>query len=326
MGAARGHAPPCRRTRLKALWIARHGGPEVLEIRDVPEPAAGPDDVVVRVRASGLNRADLLQRRGLYPPPPGVPAEIPGLELAGEVEACGARVTSLSPGDRVMAITGGAGQAERACVPERMAIAIPEGMDFPDAAAIPEAFLTAYDALFARGGLRPGETVLIHAAASGVGLAAAAIAAITGAKVIALTRSEEKRKKLAALGYETSEPASGVDVVLDFLGASSWAGNVEVLLPKGRLVIIGTMSGSKVEADLSPILRKRLTVVGTVLRSRPIEEKIALTREFARTILPLIAGGRIRPVVDRVLPLSRAADAHGAMERNENFGKIVLTL
>jgi len=128
------------------------------------------------------------------------------------------------------------------------------------------------------------------------------------------------------LGYETSEPASGVDVVLDFLGASSWAGNVEVLLPKGRLVIIGTMSGSKVEADLSPILRKRLTVVGTVLRSRPIEEKIALTREFARTILPLIAGGRIRPVVDRVLPLSRAADAHGAMERNENFGKIVLTL
>ena len=311
---------------MKALWIARHGGPEVLEIRDVPEPAAGPDDVVVRVRASGLNRADLLQRRGLYPPPPGVPAEIPGLELAGEVEACGARVTSLSPGDRVMAITGGAGQAERACVPERMAIAIPEGMDFPDAAAIPEAFLTAYDALFARGGLRPGETVLIHAAASGVGLAAAAIAAITGAKVIALTRSEEKRKKLAALGYETSEPASGVDVVLDFLGASSWAGNVEVLRPKGRLVIIGTMSGSKVEADLSPILRKRLTVVGTVLRSRPIEEKIALTREFARTILPLIAGGRIRPVVDRVLPLSRAAEAHAAMERNENFGKIVLTL
>jgi len=311
---------------MKALWIARHGGPEVLEIRDVPEPAAGPDDVVVRVRASGLNRADLLQRRGLYPPPPGVPAEIPGLELAGEVEACGARVTSLRPGDRVMAIVAGAGQAEYSALHERMALPIPGEMRFEDAAAIPEAFLTAYDALFARGGLRPGETVLIHAAASGVGLAAAAIAAITGAKVIALTRSEEKRKKLAALGYETSEPASGVDVVLDFLGASSWAGNVEVLLPKGRLVIIGTMSGSKVEADLSPILRKRLTVVGTVLRSRPIEEKIALTREFARTILPLIAGGRIRPVVDRVLPLSRAADAHGAMERNENFGKIVLTL
>jgi NADPH2:quinone reductase len=311
---------------MKALWIARHGGPEVLEIRDVPEPAAGPDEVLVRVRASGLNRADLLQRRGLYPPPPGVPAEIPGLELAGEVEACGARVTSLRPGDRVMAIVAGAGQAEYCALHGRMALPIPGEMSFEDAAAIPEAFLTAYDALFARGRLRPGETVLIHAAASGVGLAAAAIAAASGAKVIALTRSEEKRRRLADLGYDTTRPTSGVDVVIDFVGASTWAQNLEVLAPKGRLVLVGTMSGSKVEAELSPIMRKRLTIVGTVLRSRPIEEKIALTREFSRTILPLIAGGRIRPVVDRVLPLSRAADAHGAMERNENFGKIVLTL
>jgi NADPH2:quinone reductase len=311
---------------MKALWIARHGGPEVLEIRDVPEPATGPDEVLVRVRASGLNRADLLQRRGLYPPPPGVPAEIPGLELAGEVEACGARVTSLRPGDRVMAIVAGAGQAEYCALHGRMALPTPGEMSFEDAAAIPEAFLTAYDALFARGRLRPGETVLIHAAASGVGLAAAAIAAASGAKVIALTRSEEKRRRLADLGYDTTRPTSGVDVVIDFVGASTWAQNLEVLAPKGRLVLVGTMSGSKVEAELSPIMRKRLTIVGTVLRSRPIEEKIALTREFSRTILPLIAGGRIRPVVDRVLPLSRAADAHGAMERNENFGKIVLTL
>ena len=311
---------------MKALWIARPGGPEVLEVREVPDPTPGPDEVLVRVRAAGLNRADLLQRRGLYPPPPGVPAEIPGLELAGEVETCGARVTSRSPGDSVMGIVAGAGQAERVALHERMALPIPDGMSFTDAAAIPEAFLTAYDALFARGGLRPGETALIHAAASGVGLAAAAIASASGAKVIALTRSEEKRRKLSDLGYDTTRPTSGVDVVIDFLGASSWAENVEVLAPLGRLVLVGTMSGSKVEADLSPIMRKRLTVVGTVLRPRPIEEKIALAQEFARTILPLLAEGRMRPSVDRVLPLEDARAGHEAMERNENFGKIVLTL
>jgi len=311
---------------MRALWIARPGGPEVLEVREVEDPVPGPDEVLVRVHAAGLNRADLLQRRGLYPPPPGIPAEIPGLELAGEVETCGARVTSLRPGDRVMAIVAGAGQAERACLHERMALAIPEGMSFTDAAAIPEAFLTAHDALSTRGRLRPGETVLIHAAASGVGLAAAAIASAAGARVIALTRSEGKRRKLADLGYDTTRPPGGVNVVIDFLGAASWAENVEVLAPSGRLVLVGTLSGSKVEADLSAVMRKRLTVVGTVLRPRPIEEKIALTQEFARTILPLIAAGRIQPVVDRVLPLARAADAHAAMERNENFGKIVLTL
>lgn len=326
---------------MRALTISGPGGPEVLDVRTVPDPAFGPEDVLVRVRAAALNRADVLQRRGLYPAPPGVPADIPGLEFAGEVEACGSLVASLAAGDRVMGIVGGGGQAERLRLHERMCLPIPPGMGFAEAAAIPEAFLTAYDALFARAGLTAGESVLIHAAGSGVGTAAAAIASVTGSRVIALSRSPEKRRKLVGLGYEAvldpDDPrlaetirqrtgGRGVDVVVDFLGRAAWAVNVDALAPQGRLVLVGTLTGSKVEADLSALMRKRLTVVGTVLRSRPLEEKIALVQAFSRTILPLLASGRLVPVVDRVLPLEEAPAAHAVMERNENFGKIVLTL
>jgi NADPH:quinone reductase-like Zn-dependent oxidoreductase len=200
-------------------------------------------------------------------------------------------------------------------------------MGFTDAAAIPEAYLTAYDALFERAHLVRGETVLIHAAASGVGLAAAAIAEASGCRVIALSRTDAKRRRLAELGYETAlDPSAAVDVVIDFVGAATWGLNLEHLAPKGRLVLVGTLSGGRVEADLHVLMAKRLTVVGTVLRSRPVEEKIALARGFSRAILPLFEGGRLRPIVDRVVPLSEAAAAHAAMERNENFGKIVLTL
>jgi putative PIG3 family NAD(P)H quinone oxidoreductase len=324
---------------MRAVSIRHPGGPEVLEIREVPTPAFGPDEVLVRVRASALNRADLLQRRGLYPAPPGAPADIPGLEFAGEVEARGELVDMLQPGDRVMGIVGGGGHAEKVRIHERLCLSIPPGMSFEEAAAVPEAFLTAYDALFLRGHLSPGEAVLLHAAGSGVGTAAAAIATVTGARVIALSRSAEKRRRLEALGvHRVLDPtqgdiaqaiglaagAEGVALVVDFLGASSWALNVEVLALRGRLVLVGTMSGSKVEADLGALMRKRLTVIGTVLRSRPIEEKIDLVQTFARTMLPLLAAGRLRPVVDRVVLLDDIASAHAAMERNENFGKIVL--
>jgi len=324
---------------VRALIIARHGGPEVLEIRDVAEPVAGLEEVIVRVRASALNRADILQRRGLYPAPPGVPADIPGLEFAGEVESCGALVTTLQPGDRVMGIVGGGGQAERLRLHERLCLRVPPGLGFEEAAAIPEAFLTAYDALFARGGLRPGESVLLHAAGSGVGTAAATIATVAGARVVALSRSAEKRRRLAAMGlHRVLDPAEadlaaairmalggeGVDLTIDFLGAATWPLNLEVASVRGRLVLVGTMGGSRVEADLGALMRKRLTVVGTVLRSRPLEEKIDLVQSFARTMLPLIAAGRLRPVVDRVLALDDAAAGHAAMETNENFGKIVL--
>ncbi len=326
---------------MRAVTITRPGGPEVLEIRTVPEPVMGPDQVLVRVRASALNRADLLQRRGLYAAPPGSPADIPGLEFAGEVADCGEVVTTLQPGDRVMGIVGGGGQAERLTLHERLCMRVPPGMNFETAAAVPEAFLTAYDALFLRGGLSPGEAVVVNAAGSGVGTAAAAIATVAGARVIALSRSADKRLRLEAMGiHRVLDPGGpdaagairmaagdeGIGLAIDFLGASSWALNLEILALRGRLVLVGTLGGSKVEADLGALMRKRLTVVGTVLRSRPIEEKIALVQSFSRTMLPLLASGRLQPIVDRVLLLEEAASAHAAMERNENFGKIVLKI
>ena len=326
---------------MRALMITRPGGPEVLEVRDVPDPVAGPEEVVVRVRASALNRADILQRRGLYPAPPGAPADIPGLEFAGEVESCGNQVTTLHPGDRVMGIVGGGGQAERLRLHERLCLRIPPGTGFEEAAAVPEAFLTAYDALFHCGGLQPGEAVLIHAAASGVGTAAAAIATMAGARVIALSRSADKRRRLGGMGlHRVLDPGDeslvslirmalggeGVDLVIDLVGAATWPLDLEVAAQRGRIVLVGTMSGAKVEADLGVLMRKRLTVVGTVLRSRPLEEKIELVQAFGRTMLPLLAAGRLRPVVDRVLPLDEAAVAHAAMEANKNFGKIVLRI
>ena len=324
---------------MRALTILRPGGTEVLRIGTTADPVIGPEDVLVRVRASALNRADILQRRGLYPAPPGYPADIPGLEFSGEVASCGPRVGRLQPRDRVMGIVGGGGQAEKLSIHERLCLVIPPGMSFEEAAAVPEAFLTAYDALFVRAGLQPGELVLLHAAGSGVGTAAAAMATVAGARVIALSRSADKRRRLESMGLhrvcdptapevvETIRMASGgggVDVVIDVLGASSWDMNVEVLASRGRLVLVGTMGGAKVEADLGALMRKRLTVVGTVLRSRPIEDKIELVQSFSRTMLPLLASGRLMPVVDRVLPLEDAATAHAIMERNENFGKIVL--
>lgn len=326
---------------MRALTISRPGGPEVLELVTVADPVAGPDEVLVRVRASALNRADVLQRRGLYPAPPGVPPDIPGLEFSGEIEACGELVTTLQPGDRVMGIVGGGGHAEKLILHERLCLRVPPGMSFEDAAAVPEAFLTAYDALFLRGGLRPGETVLLHAAGSGVGTSAAAIATVAGGRVIALSRSADKRRRLETMGlHRVVDPAApnlaetirmatggeGAALVIDFLGASTFALNLDVLAVRGRLVLVGTMSGAKAEADLGAILRKRLTVIGTVLRSRPIEEKIELVQAFAHTMLPLLAAGRLHPVVDRVVPFEDAASAHAAMERNENFGKIVLRI
>jgi NADPH:quinone reductase-like Zn-dependent oxidoreductase len=226
-----------------------------------------------------------------------------------------------------MGIAAGGAQAERLAVDRRVLLPIPDGMGFVEAGAIPEAFLTAFDALFERGRLQPGESVLIRAAASGVGLAAAALAHEAGAVPIALTRTEQKRKRLEAMGYATALPAGRpVDVVIDFVGADAWAENLEVLAPLGRLVLVGTLSGSRVELDLGVLLRKRLTVVGTVLRTRTVEEKAALAASFARRMLPLFASSRLRPVVDRTFTLEEAAAAHAVLERNENFGKLVLTL
>ena len=324
---------------MRALVIARPGGPEVLEIRERRDPVPAPREVLVRVRASALNRADLLQRRGLYPAPEGAPPDVPGLEFAGEVAACGDAVSERRCGDRVMGIVGGGAQAELVAVHEQLCLPIPEAMPYEEAAAIPEAYLTAYDALFLRGNLAPGETVLLHAAGSGVGTAAAALATSGGARVVALARSEDKRRRLAAMGLAVVDPAvadpvaairgaagGAIDLVIDLLGAASFAQNVDVLAVLGRMVLLGTMGGASAEVDLGALMRKRLTVIGTVLRSRPLEEKVELTRAFARSALPLFTAGRLRPFVDRIVPWTEARAAHAAMERNENFGKIVLSV
>ncbi len=324
---------------MKAIVITRPGGPDVLELREIPDPAFGAEEVLVRIRATAVNRADLLQRRGQYPAPPGSPADVPGLEFAGEVESSGERVANLRQGDRVMGILGGGGYAQRVALHERLCMRIPPALEFTEAAAIPEAFLTAYDALFHRGKMLPGESVLLHAAGSGVGTAAAQIARVAGGRVILLSRSAAKRRRLEEFGFDrVLDPAAGdleeriraaagnggVDLVVDLLGAAFWRLNVEVAARGGRIVLVGTLGGARVNADLGALMHKRITVIGTVLRARPVEEKMALVQDFARRMLPLLAVGRLRPVVDRVIPLEDAAAAHDVLERNENFGKVVL--
>jgi putative PIG3 family NAD(P)H quinone oxidoreductase len=328
---------------MKAIVITRPGPPETLELRDAPDPVPGPGEVLVRVRATAVNRADVLQRRGLYPAPPGSPSDIPGLEFSGEVLGGALDGSGLAPGDRVMGILGGGGYAERLTVPAGQCLPVPEGLSWTEAAAIPEAFLTAFDALVLQAGLAPGETALITAAGSGVGTAAAQIAREVGARSIGTLRSAAKRERVAALdlGFAALLDAGasdlaaqlaaaagprGVDVVLDLVGAASWPAALDALAARGRIVAVGTMSGARIELDLGALMRRRATLIGTVLRSRPVEEKTTLTRAFAQRMLPALAAGRLRPVVDRVLPLDEAAAAHALIERNDTLGKVVLAV
>jgi putative PIG3 family NAD(P)H quinone oxidoreductase len=327
---------------MKAVVFEGKGGPEVASVREVADPAPQRGEVLVRVRAAALNRADLLQRRGLYPPPPGTREDVPGLELAGEVVKAGEGVAAWKPGDRVMAISAGEAQAELAVVHERMLLRVPDGMSLEDAGAIPEAGITSHDALFTLGGLRPGWPVLVHAVGSGVSTAAVQIAKAAGATVIGTSRTAEKLERARALGMDhgllvgKEEPRfadevrkltgkRGCPVILDFVGGPYAAENLAALAPGGRIVVIGTMGGAKPTLDLSLLMRTRGAIVGTVLRPRPLEEKIAATQAFARDVLPLVASGKVKPVVDAVLPAARAREAHERMERNETFGKLVLS-
>jgi len=312
-----------------------------VELAEVEAPRPSRGEVLVRVKAAAMNRADLLQRRGLYPPPPGFREDIPGLELAGEITALGEAVTGWKVGDRVMAIAAGEAQAELAVVHERMLLRVPEGLSLEQAGALPEAGMTAHDALFTIGGLRPGATVLIHAAGSGVATAALQIARAAGALTLGTSRTADKLEKARALGLDhgilvgKEEPKfadevkrltgrRGASVILDFVGGAYAAENVASLAPGGRIVVIGTMGGPKVQLDLGLLMRARGSIVGTVLRPRPLEEKIAATQAFGRDVLPLIAAGKVKPVVDAVLPAARAREAHERMEKNDSFGKIVL--
>jgi len=324
---------------MKAVIITRPGGPEVLEIQDRPTPEAGIGQIRVKVRASALNRADLLQRAGNYPVPPGSPEDIAGMEYAGEVDALGEGVQLWKKGDRVMGIIGGGGHAELVTVHEREAMAMPSGMSWENAAAIPEVFLTAYDALFTRLNLRSGETLLIHAVGSGVGTAAVQLASLIGARVIGTARSAEKLARVKELGLDTGIDASSgdwataiekevransVDAILDLVGGNYLEGNLRVLALKGRIVVVGLTAGYMAQFNMGILLRKRGTIVGTTLRARPIEEKIALARDFSARMIPYFESGRLKPIVDRVLAFDQIADAHRAMEANATLGKLVL--
>ena len=325
---------------MRAVVITKPGGPEVLSLEERPVPQPGPGEIRVRVHASALNRADLLQRRGNYPAPPGAPADIPGLEYAGEVDAVGEGAGLWAVGNRVMGIVGGGGHAEYVVVHEREGIRIPQNLSWEEAAAIPEVFLTAYDALFRQLDLTMGERLLILAIGSGVGTAALQLAGAAGATVIGTSRTSAKLKRAAEMGLEvgvdTSKEdlaeavnqatyGSGVHAVLDLVGGKLLEASLRVVALRGRVVVVGTTGGSKVEVDLGLLLRRRIHLFGTVLRSRPLEEKIALAREFSNAVLPLVSSGRIKPVIDSVFPFDAIRSAHERMEENASFGKIVLT-
>ena len=327
---------------MKAVVITSPGGPEMLSYQDVPDPLAGPEDLLVRVHATALNRADILQRMGGYPQPGPKPAhDIPGLEFAGEVVEIGNRVTGFAVGERVMGLLAGAGYAEKVVTHQRLAMKVPDTLSWHEAGATPEVYITAHDALL-QCGLVAGESVLIHAAGSGVGVAAIQIAKMMGASLVVGTAgSAEKLDRAKALGldvganYKTEDFADvvleatggrGVDVVLDVIGAEYLEKNLRALAPKGRMVLVGLMGGGVTQANLGVLLQKRLQIRGTTLRARPLEEKGSVTRAFEKSVLPHIASGRIKVVVDRIFPLAEAAAAQEYMGANQNFGKVVLAV
>ena len=326
---------------MKAVVISRPGDPDVLEIRDVNAPTPASDEVLVRVHAAGLNRADLLQRQGRYPAPPGAPADIPGLEFAGEVAQLGANASRWTSGRRVFGIVAGGAQAEYLAAHQDTLVEIPSNLDWTSAAAIPEVFITAHDAMCEQAALRRGEAVLVHAVGSGVGLAAVQLARAFGGIPYGTARTADKIERARALGLEDGVVLSGsfdllrdaakrwtsgrgFDVVLDLVGGPYVSASVDVLALKGRLMLIAASAGSRAEFDLARALTRRITIRGTVLRARPLEEKITVTRAFAEEVVPLLASGRLRPNIDSVFPFTDVRAAHARLESNQTFGKVVL--
>ncbi|MEZ5427815.1 MAG: NAD(P)H-quinone oxidoreductase [Pyrinomonadaceae bacterium] len=326
---------------MKAVYIKEFGGPENLEICQVETPLVSEaKQVLVNVKAAALNRADILQRKGFYPAPSGYPERIPGLEFAGEVAEVGPNVQRWRKGDRVFGITAGGGQAEFVLTGEDQLAAIPGDLSFAEAATFPEAFITAHDAVWTQGGLKPDETLLIHAIGSGVGLAALQIAKAFGNRVFGTSRTQDKLDRCAEFGLDlpintSDDPdfieivkketgGKGVDVILDLVGASYFEGNLQSLALKGRLMLVGLVGGRKAELDMGIALAKRLHIIGTVLRARSPEEKAEATENFVADVLPLIAAGKIKPNLDRVFRADQVSAAHEHMESNQSFGKVVL--
>ena len=325
---------------MRALVI-QEGGRLVIEDRPVPEPGA--DQVLVRVNGAGINRADLLQRAGRYPAPPGVPPDIPGLEFAGVVEAVGSDVNSPCPGDQVMGIVAGGGQAEYLVTAAAHCARIPPTLDLVQAGGIPEAFITAHDAMVVQGELMSGQRILVHAIGSGVGTAALQLAECLGASVVGTSRSKDKLDRAVELGLdhpilapsgfdpgalaaEITEAAGPIEVTVDLLGGPYLGVDVAAAAPKGRIVVVGLIAGRSANLDMGALLAKRLIVRGTVLRSRPPAEKADATHLFEGQVVPLIGRGAIRPVIDAVVPLAEAERAYELVEKDRTFGKVVLDL
>lgn len=305
-----------------------------IAVAEHPDPQPGPGEVLVRVRAAGLNGADQMQLAGYYPPPPGsgVPADIPGLELAGEVAGVGPHAARFSPGDRVMAIASGAGQAELAVLHERQLMPVPDRLGWPEAGGFPEVFMTAYDAIFGQGGLQAGETLLVHGAAGGVGTAAVQLGATAGARVVATVRNPDSRDPVAALGAdlviapESFGEHGPFDVILELVGAVNLAENVNSLATRGRIVAIGMGAGASAELNLGVLMHKRGQISASTLRSRPLEEKAVLARQVEKHVLPLVEAGRIRIPVAATFPLDDVAAAYDLFKAGGKIGKIVLTM
>ena len=318
---------------MKAVTFTGAGGNEVVALQERADPVPGTDEVLVAARFAGVNWSDVMQRQGFYPPPPGAPADIPGLEVAGVVAATGPGVRAWKPGDRVFGLVGGGGLADRAVVHERHVAAVPGNLADDVAAAVPEAYITAHDALFTQCGLQMGETLLVNGANGAVGSAGARLGLAAGARVIANVRSPETARALAAEGAIVVTPdgaaariaaMGGADVVLELVGAPNLDLDFGVLALKGRIVIVGHNAGSQASISLHPLMVKRASLRGTVLRARPIEEKAAAVQAFVRSVLPLLAAGRALPEIDRVFPAAEAATAFDYLAKPGKTGKILL--
>jgi putative PIG3 family NAD(P)H quinone oxidoreductase len=325
---------------MRAVIAAGTGGPEVLSVRDVPDPEPGPGEVVVSVAAAALNRADLLQRQGFYPPPPGA-SDIIGMECSGTVAALGEGVEGWQVGDEVCALLAGGGYASRVAVPAGQLMPVPAGVDLVTAAALPEVACTVWSNVFMVAGLQRDEALLVHGGAGGIGSFAIQLASALGARVLTTAGSPEKRRACRELGADVAidyreqdfveevraaTDGRGADVILDNMGAKYLARNLDALATEGRLVVIGMQGGSKGELDLGKLLRKRAAVIGTTLRARPVAEKSAICASVVEHVWPLVADGSVRPVVGRTLPLAEVAAAHELMESGEHSGKILLTV
>ncbi|WP_294207067.1 NAD(P)H-quinone oxidoreductase [uncultured Chryseobacterium sp.] len=320
---------------MEAIVITRSGGPEVLQLQEYPTPQISADQVLIEVKAAGINRLDVFQREGNYPPPPGAPADILGVEVAGIIVECGPDVSGFKVGDPVCALLEGGGYAEFVSVREGQCLPVPDGLSFAEAASLPETVCTVWSNIFQRGKLQPGETLLIHGGNSGIGITGIQIAHALGSKVVVTAGSEEKGRICLDLGadlfinYKTQDfekelQDEGADVILDMIGGDYLAKNIRILKPEGRLVHINAVDGSKTNLDIAKVMQKRLTITGSTLRSREYEFKRQLTRQVQDHVWPLIASKKFRPVIFKTFPFSQASEAHRLLEGGTHTGKIIL--